>query len=203
MLEGEFTFELGPHAQQTVLGPGGFVAVPPGVAHALLNASNAPAGLLNFHAADGGFAAFLRGVRDGEQVAWDIHDVGDDGGVDPGHAVVLQAGAGASLTGANGVAVVKSDLPEFYLAEFTVDGDLAGPDPRHYDAGVDSIYVLDGRLTVTVDGEGRAVGSGELAFAPPGATHTFSHRKAGVARFLNIQAPEPGLACSMRGGSRS
>jgi quercetin dioxygenase-like cupin family protein len=112
VLEGEITFELGPDAEQLVLGAGGFLAVPPGVEHAFLNTSNAAARLLNFHAPDGGFAGFLRGVRDGAQVTWDIHDVGEDGGVDPDQALVRVAGSGEGLTHANRVVVVKSDLPD-------------------------------------------------------------------------------------------
>lgn len=192
VLEGEVTFELGPDAQQLVLGAGGFLAVPPGVAHAFLNTSDAAARLLNFHAPDGGFAGFLRGVRDGAPVTWDIHDVADDGGLDPDQALVLVAGSGERLTHANRVAVVKSDLPDLFLAELTVDGDLLVPDLHENDAEVDSLYVLDGRLTVAANGEERGVGPGELAFAPPGVILTFSHREAGVARFLNIRASEAG-----------
>jgi hypothetical protein len=42
-----------------------------GVAHSLRNCSDRPARWLTIHAPDGGFAAFMRGVRDGVKVEWD------------------------------------------------------------------------------------------------------------------------------------
>src|SRR5512144_35192 len=37
VLEGELTFAVGPRADRVVTGPGGFVAVPPGVVHTFAN----------------------------------------------------------------------------------------------------------------------------------------------------------------------
>ena len=88
VVEGELTFELGPRAQKLTLGPGGFVAVPPLVAHAFANESGADARWLNFHAPDCGFADFLRSVRDGEPRPWDSFDVPADGGL-PADLVVV------------------------------------------------------------------------------------------------------------------
>lgn len=45
VLDGELTFDLG--CERRVLGPGGFVLVPPGVAHTFANPGPAPARFLN------------------------------------------------------------------------------------------------------------------------------------------------------------
>ena len=52
--------------------PGEYVAVPPGVAHSFATAGDRPARWLTIHTPDGGFADFMRGVRDGIEVEWDI-----------------------------------------------------------------------------------------------------------------------------------
>jgi mannose-6-phosphate isomerase-like protein (cupin superfamily) len=72
VLEGELTFTIGREAETVTLSSGGFVAVPPRVAHSLRNDSDRPARWLTIHAPDGGFAAFMRGIRDGVEVEWDI-----------------------------------------------------------------------------------------------------------------------------------
>jgi quercetin dioxygenase-like cupin family protein len=88
VLEGELTFEIGREAKTVTVPAGGFVAAPPGLAHALRNASDRPARWLTIHAHDGGFAAFMRGTRDHEKVEWDIGSVPADGGLPAGEAIV-------------------------------------------------------------------------------------------------------------------
>jgi len=43
---------------------------------------------LTIHAPDGGFAAFMRAIRDGHAVMWDIADVPPDGGL-PANEVIV------------------------------------------------------------------------------------------------------------------
>lgn len=88
VLEGELTFEVGSERETITLGAGGFVAVPPGVAHSFRTAGCNPARWLIVHACDGGFAAFMRGIRDGVTVAWDMTPVPPDGGLPARHAIV-------------------------------------------------------------------------------------------------------------------
>jgi quercetin dioxygenase-like cupin family protein len=73
VLEGAITLEVGPDAERVVVEAGGSFAIQPGVAHAFLNDSGADATCLNIHAPDGGFADFMRGMRDGVTVEWDYH----------------------------------------------------------------------------------------------------------------------------------
>ena len=88
VLEGELTFEIGREPETITVSSGGFVCVSPGVAHALRNDSDRPARWLTIHAPDGGFAAFMRGIRDGLEVEWDIAAVPTDGGLSASAAVV-------------------------------------------------------------------------------------------------------------------
>ena len=88
VLEGELTFEIGREPETITVSSGGFVAVPPEVAHSLRNASDRPARWLTIHAPDGGFAAFTRGIRDGVEVEWDISAVPADGGLPASETIV-------------------------------------------------------------------------------------------------------------------
>ena len=89
VLEGELTFELGRERETVTIAAGGFVAVPPGVAHAVRNEGDVPAAWLTIHAPDGGFAGFMRGLRDGVHVEWDIAEVPVGGGLPSSAATVV------------------------------------------------------------------------------------------------------------------
>jgi quercetin dioxygenase-like cupin family protein len=72
VLEGELTFQVGAARETVTLGAGGFVAVPPGIAHSYGTAGDEQATWLVIHAPDCGFAAFMRGLAEGIQIDWDI-----------------------------------------------------------------------------------------------------------------------------------
>ena len=88
VLEGELTFEVGAERETITVGAGGFVAAPPGFAHSYGTAGRHAARWLIVHAGDGGFATFMRGIRDGVAVEWDIAPVPPDGGLSADHAIV-------------------------------------------------------------------------------------------------------------------
>ncbi len=88
VLEGRLTFQVGAERETITIGAGGFVAVPPGLAHAYGTAGDRPARWLIVHARDGGFAAFMRGIRDGVQIDWDIAPVRSGDGLPAGHAIL-------------------------------------------------------------------------------------------------------------------
>jgi mannose-6-phosphate isomerase-like protein (cupin superfamily) len=88
VLEGELTFEIGREAETVTVGAGGFVAAPQGVVHSFRTSGDRPARWLTIHTPDGGFAAFMRGVRDGVEVEWDISPVPSDGGPPAREAIV-------------------------------------------------------------------------------------------------------------------
>jgi mannose-6-phosphate isomerase-like protein (cupin superfamily) len=88
VLEGDLIFEMGREAETITVSAGGFVAAPPGLAHAFRVADSGPASWLTIHAPDGGFAAFMRGLRDGIEVEWDIAPVPADGGLPADYAII-------------------------------------------------------------------------------------------------------------------
>jgi mannose-6-phosphate isomerase-like protein (cupin superfamily) len=88
VLEGRLIFEIGPEAETITVSAGGFVAAPPGLEHAVRVADSGPARWLTIHAPDGGFAAFMRGLRDGIHVDWDIAPVPTDGG-EPAEQMII------------------------------------------------------------------------------------------------------------------
>jgi mannose-6-phosphate isomerase-like protein (cupin superfamily) len=104
VLAGELTFTVGPAHDEVRLGPGGFVAVPAGVVHTFANRGTAPARWLNLHAPDAGFAAYMRGARDGVRVAWDSFDAPADGGA-PVSGVTVAHPAGGDAVELPGLAV--------------------------------------------------------------------------------------------------
>ena len=142
VLEGELTFHLGPAGDPVRVGPGGFVAVPPDVAHGFANESGAEASWLNFHAPDAGFAQYLRDARDGNDAAFDSFDPPPDGGPAPDGVVVVPAGDGERLV-VDGVGVLlKGELPGLAVAEC----DRALPSPRPGDRR----WALGGGRVLTV-----------------------------------------------------
>jgi mannose-6-phosphate isomerase-like protein (cupin superfamily) len=91
VLEGELTFEIGAERETITVGAGTLVAAPPSLAHAFRTGSKQPARWLTIHAPDGGFTAFMRGLRDGVAVEWDIAPVPPDGGLPAARAIVSRA----------------------------------------------------------------------------------------------------------------
>ena len=75
VLAGTLIFEIGRDGADHAVTAGGFLAVPPNVPHSFRVDGRGPARWLTIHTPDGGFAAFMRGVRDGAAVDWDIHPV--------------------------------------------------------------------------------------------------------------------------------
>jgi quercetin dioxygenase-like cupin family protein len=89
VLEGELIFELGPELERVTVAAGGFVAAPPNLVHAFSSAAETEARFINVHAPDGGFAAYMRGRRDGLDVGFDSFDPPADGGLPATAATVV------------------------------------------------------------------------------------------------------------------
>jgi quercetin dioxygenase-like cupin family protein len=198
VVDGEMAFQLGREAEPVRVSAGGFVAVPPNLVHSFVNEGSADARFLNFHTPDAGFAAFLRAARDGQGASWDSFDPPGDGGLPAAEAIVAGPGDGERLVTGNRVAILKGVLPELCFAEWSLDGPFDGPDVHHHDEQVDSFYVLEGELDVTLEGAVHAVGPDTLASVPRGVRHTFAHPRSATARVLNVHAPDGGFADFLR-----
>jgi quercetin dioxygenase-like cupin family protein len=199
VLEGELSFLLGPARERVSVGAGGLVAAPPDLVHTFNNDTGAEARFLNFHTPDGGFGQFMRDSRDGNpDASFDTFDPPAAGGLPLSEAVISREGEGERLVSGNRLALLKAVLPHACFAEFELDGHFTGPEPHEHEARIDSFYVLDGELELTL-GDGRhAAGPGTLASVPPNVRHTFGHPGGGTARFLNIHAPDGGFAGFLR-----
>jgi mannose-6-phosphate isomerase-like protein (cupin superfamily) len=94
VLDGVLTIGLGADRQETAVPAGSLVVAPPLVVHAFRNASpTEEVRYLNFHAPNGGFADYLRGVTPG----FDSEDPPADGGRPVEEALIVPADEGPLL----------------------------------------------------------------------------------------------------------
>ena len=198
VLDGELTFSLGREGLRTGVAAGGFVAVPPNVVHSFVNEGPADTHFLNFHAPDGGFAAFMRAARDGDELGFDSFDPPPDGGRPPSEAIVAGPGKGERLIRRNRVALLKGVLPDICFVEFLFDGPFDGPEVHHHESQVDSFWVLEGELEITLEDSVHRAGSGTLASVPCGVRHTFSNSRDTKVRVLNVHTPDEGFGDFLR-----
>jgi quercetin dioxygenase-like cupin family protein len=114
VLTGALRFALGPDGERSVRAAAGtFVSAPASVAHSFMNDEADDVTWLNVHTPDAGFAAFLRGARDGRAEPFDSFDVpaqtGGDGGRPAGDATVVAPGADEGLSYENSGLYVTAD----------------------------------------------------------------------------------------------
>jgi mannose-6-phosphate isomerase-like protein (cupin superfamily) len=199
VLDGELSFLLGPDRERVTVGAGGLVCAPPNVVHTFATSGDAGARFLNIHSPDGGFAGYMRGLRDRDpDASFDSFDPPADGGLPLSKAVVSGPGEGERLVSGPRVALVKAALPQMFLAEFELNGHFGGPDPHEHDDQVDSFYVLEGDVDFTVGDATLTAGPDTLASVPRNVRHTFARPREGTARLLNIHAPDAGFAAFIR-----
>jgi quercetin dioxygenase-like cupin family protein len=84
-------------------------------------------------------------------------------------------------------AVVKVSRDELVVMEVELESGGAGP--HFHRQHVDSFYVLDGELELTVGGGRIRARPGMLVAVPPGVVHSFDHESPEPVRFINIHAP--------------
>jgi quercetin dioxygenase-like cupin family protein len=66
------------------------------------------------------------------------------------------------------------------------------PPPHSHAHNEEYLYVLEGTLRYSVNGEIRDLGAGESAFTPKGAVHGFSNPFSGPSRALVVLSPDIG-----------
>lgn len=86
---------------------------------------------------------------------------------------------------------ILAHAPEHAVAfmDSTVPPGFLGPVPHRHAQMTDIFYVLEGQLTVDLDGEQQLLGPGSFVLVPPGVVHTFSNPGSAPARFLNVYQP--------------
>ncbi len=169
VIAGELTVKLGPGGDEVTVPAGSVARVPPLVVHGFRNASAADVRYLNFHAPGTGFADYMRGLRDKRPVAFDQHEPPEDGGRPPSEAQIAD----------------RADVEAIGVVERR---DSVAPHV-HRDA-VESLYVLDGAIDVTVRDRELRAEAGTWVQVPPG----FEHAIAADGRYLSIHTPNEGSA---------
>jgi len=78
------------------------------------------------------------------------------------------------------------------MFELTVPPGSNVPPPHSHRDNEEIVYVLEGTLRYTVDGDSRDLGPGQTMRTPKGSVHAFSNASASVARALITLAPDIG-----------
>ena len=73
--------------------------------------------------------------------------------------------------------------------EITTTPGSMGPPKHFHPCQEESWKVLEGELSVFVDGEWRTLGEGESLSIPPNTVHTLRNRSSGVVRFRDVHEP--------------
>ncbi|MGH2715566.1 MAG: cupin domain-containing protein [Thermoleophilaceae bacterium] len=188
VLEGQLRITL--DQEDLVLGSGGFVLIPPEVIHTFGNPGDEPGRYLNLHAPGMGFDEYLRGrFEEFDQV----YEVPPGSGRPTSEAVVLNPGEGEQLVLGPSRSCVKAGVDHgpgsLAVLETTVAPGFPGPVLHLHEALVDSFYVLEGTLTLQLDGRTVELGPGCYGLVPPGKAHTFSNPRDEPVRVLNLMAP--------------
>ena len=87
------------------------------------------------------------------------------------------------------LATAESTDGRFTVSETTVPAGFPGPALHTHAAMTDSIYVLEGTLTIHVGDSSGDAPPGSYLCVPPGTVHSFSNRSGEPVRFLNITSP--------------
>jgi len=106
---------------------------------------------------------------------------------------LYHAGEGERLAMGASEVVIKATGEDtggsFFVADLSLEAGFPGP-PRHFHKRLhETVYVLDGELTMILGDEVAVLGPAGFASIPPGVVHTFRNDSARLARALNINAP--------------
>jgi mannose-6-phosphate isomerase-like protein (cupin superfamily) len=86
-------------------------------------------------------------------------------------------------------AVAEQDGGDFSLMERTLPPGGRRPPPHRHTNCSEAYFVLDGLVSVTIEGEDLAVGPEGFVLVPRGTTHTFGNGGDAQARLLVLHAP--------------
>ncbi len=86
-------------------------------------------------------------------------------------------------------AEVKVSRDEIVAFEFEMAPEMNGAGPHFHRQHVDSFYVLDGELELTVAGEVVNARAGDLVHVEPDVVHSFRNASRERVRFLNLHTP--------------
>ena len=192
VLAGDLTVRLGVEDREVATPAGTLARVPPLVVHGFRNGSDSEeVRYLNLHAPGASFADYLRAGRDGRPFAFDQHDPPGDG-VRPASEAVAAAAPDPGVGGDGFHTAQLADVKAIAVAEVRVDRRRPPTEPEARPGQVTSFFVLEGEMTVLVDG-GRDLTAvaGAWVQVPAGTPHAAGFTGGGV-RFLEIRTPAGG-----------
>jgi uncharacterized cupin superfamily protein len=190
VLAGELTLRLGVSDDQVAVPAGTLARVPPYAVHGFRNATDGELRYLNLHAPGVGFADYMRAMRDGRSMTYDQEPPPAEGIVPAPEAVV---GGAEALSDA---VTLLADVEALGIAELR--GSPGGrPIPPHaHERHVESLYVLEGELALSVGDVTVALAAGTWVELPAGLPHGLAFASRG--RFLTLHAPSCGLGGYLR-----
>jgi mannose-6-phosphate isomerase-like protein (cupin superfamily) len=119
-------------------------------------------------------------MTDSKPTAEGVHGV-----LGPGEGVLYQARGSMMFF----KALAEHDSGDFSLMERTLPaGGRRPPAHRHTNCS-EAYFVLDGTVSVNVEGADLSLGPESFLLVPRGTAHTFGNSSAAVARLLVIHAP--------------
>jgi quercetin dioxygenase-like cupin family protein len=194
VLEGEFGLRLG-RAGATVTVPAGALArVPPNVIHGFRNGGDRELRYLNLHAPGRRFADYLRAMRDGREFSYDQFPPPPDGERPATDAVIGDREVVADRSDLH--VALLADVDDIAVAEVTAG---AAPEAAHiHDRHLESLYVLEGELALTLDGRELRAPTGSWAQIPAGVAHRWAPAGAATVRVLELHTPGGGLGAFLR-----
>ena len=78
---------------------------------------------------------------------------------------------------------------QWLTMEYTAPPQFSGPPPHVHKVTTEIFYVLEGTLTMQVNGQTIHLGAGGMAYVPPGTVHTFANQTDAPTKFLGIASP--------------
>lgn len=186
VLEGEMSFLV--EDEYHTLGQGELIFAPPGLVHTYRSPGSVPARMLNLHAPGMGFDRYILGDRN---FGFDQHPPPDDGGLPASTGRVGRDGRLVEMDGNEALILVGGDdgIGSLTVMELTLAPGYAGPPPHLHERHVESLYLLDGTLTVQLGDQLHEAGPGSYVLIPPGNVHTAWNHGDMPVRALNVVAP--------------
>ena len=192
VLAGQLTLRLGLEDKLVPVKAGTLARLPRMVVHGFGNGSDAEVRYLNLHAPGVGFADYMRARRDGRALTYDQEPPPADGIRPPAEAVF----GGVSFQ-TDRVALL-ADIEEIGIAEAWSDPSQPTPPPHLHRRHLESVFVLEGELALTVGDRELRAEAGSWLQVPAGVPHTIASAGAEPARFLNLHAPSCGFGAFVR-----
>jgi mannose-6-phosphate isomerase-like protein (cupin superfamily) len=75
------------------------------------------------------------------------------------------------------------------LMDYTAPPEFPGPAPHYHKVTMEAFYILEGQLSLKIDGVLTEAKPGQLVIAPPGTVHVWRNPHADPCRFLILFSP--------------